>query len=350
MAMSLKQPSTSSRLIAAGRDCARTRCSQPRADRARRHITPDPSFVHARVRALPARFRRARLLIVGCGDVGLRAARQLGGRLTVRALTSQPGRIAELRAAGLTPLLADLDQPQTLRRLAGLAQRVLHLAPPPGQGQTDPRMRALLAVLARGPAPRLVYGSTSGVYGDAAGARFDETRALNPASARAWRRVDAERQLRRWALASGAVVTLLRIPGIYALDRAGGDPRERLRRGAPVLQASEDVYTNHIHADDLARACIAALWRGRPQRAVHVCDCSELLMGDYFDRVADLHSLPHPPRITRSQAQHQLGPMQMSFMSESRRLDNTRLLRELRVHLRFPDVALGLLHAGGSPG
>ncbi|MEY4750007.1 MAG: hypothetical protein RIQ60_2221 [Pseudomonadota bacterium] len=289
------------------------------------------------------------MLIVGCGDVGLRVVGQLAARMTVRALTSQPSRVAELRLAGVTPLLADLDRPASMGRLAGLAPRVLHLAPPPGQGLGDPRTVALLRVLAAaecGPPRRLVYGSTSGVYGDAGGARFDETRPVRPANARASRRVYTERALRRWALSSRTGVTLLRIPGIYALDRTGGDPRERVRRGTPVLRSEDDVYTNHIHADDLARACVAALWRGRPQRVVHVCDDSEMKMGDYFDLVADLHSLPRPPRVTRVQAEQQLGPMQMSFLSESRRLDNGRLRRELKVRLEFPDVSCGLLEPG----
>jgi nucleoside-diphosphate-sugar epimerase len=311
-------------------------------------------------RALPARFRRPRLLIVGCGDVGLRVVRQLGGRLQLRALTSQPGRADELRALGITPLIGNLDQPSSLRRLAGLAQHVLHLAPPPGQGATDPRTRALLAALsarplpwAATPAPAITYASTSGVYGDAQGARFDETRPVRPANPRALRRVDAEQQLRCWALrrggghvgvgSGGGRITILRIPGIYALDRAGGDPRDRLRRGAPVLRSEDDVYTNHIHADDLARACIAALWRGRPQRVVHTCDHSELRMGDYFDLVADLHGFARPARISFEQAQRELGPMQLSFMSESRRLDNHRLVAELRVALRYADVRDGLV-------
>jgi nucleoside-diphosphate-sugar epimerase len=310
-------------------------------------------------RALPARFRRPRLLIVGCGDVGLRVVRQLGGRLQLRALTSQPGRAGELRALGITPLIGNLDKPASLRRLAGLAQHVLHLAPPPGQGATDPRTRALLAALSARPqpwtttsAPAITYASTSGVYGDAQGARFDETRPVRPANPRAWRRVDAETQLRSWALrgsgggagsGGGRRITILRIPGIYALDRAGGDPRDRLRRGAPVLRAEDDVYTNHIHADDLARACIAALWRGRPQRVVHTCDHSELRMGDYFDLVADLHGFARPARISFEQAQRELGPMQLSFMSESRRLDNHRLVAELRVTLRYGDVRDGLV-------
>jgi len=149
---------------------------------------------------------------------------------------------------------------------------------------------------------------------------------------------DAEARVRWFGRASGACVSVLRIPGIYAPDRDGGDPRERLRRGAPVLVADDDVYTNHIHADDLARACVAALWRGAPQRVYHVSDDSQRRMGEHFDRVADLTGLPRPPRITREQARASLSPVQLSFLGESRRLVNTRLKRELRVRLRYPTV------------
>jgi nucleoside-diphosphate-sugar epimerase len=294
----------------------------------------------------PAAFRQSRLLIVGCGDVGLRVARLLAPRMRVRAVTSQPARCAQLRAAGLLPLVADLDEPASLARLSALAPRVLHLAPPPGRGDHDPRTAALVAALQRrSPPQRLVYGSTTGVYGDAGGARFDETRRLNPASARAKRRVDAEAQLRAAGRRWGAAVTLLRIPGIYAADRPGGHPRERLLRGDPVLAAEDDVHTNHIHADDLARACVAALFRGRPQRAVHVCDDTELKMGDYFDLAADLCGLPRPPRLTRAALAERVSPLQLSFMSESRRLSNARMKRELRLRLQHPTVAQGLAPA-----
>ena len=149
--------------------------------------------------------------------------------------------------------------------------------------------------------------------------------------------------MRWYGHAFGARVSVLRIPGIYALDRAGGDPRERVARGTPVLAADDDVYTNHIHADDLARACIAALYRGLPQRAVHVSDDSEMRMGDYFDLAADLCGLARPPRLSRADAAQHLTPMALSFMSESRRLVNTRLTRELRLRLRYPRVHDGLL-------
>lgn len=294
--------------------------------------------------ALPARFRRERLLIVGCGDVGLRVARGLHARVALLALTSSAQRLPELRARGIKPLLGNLDEPQTLRRLAGIATRVLHLAPPPGEGWGDPRTQALVQALRRRRAARSwVYGSTSGVYGNCEGELAAENRAVNAHTPRAHRRIDAEKRVRHLGRATGVRASILRIPGIYAPDREGGTPRARLLKGTPVLQAADDVYTNHIHADDLARACIAALWRGRPLRVYNISDDTELKMGDYFDLAADLFGLPRPTRVPRSTAQDQLPLMLLSFMSESRRLDNTRMKQELRLALRYPTVATGLL-------
>jgi nucleoside-diphosphate-sugar epimerase len=296
--------------------------------------------------SLPRRFRRPSLLIVGCGDVGLRVLPGVRGRWRVFVLTSSPQRVSLLRAAGAVPLLGNLDLPATLGRLGGLPDAVLHLAPPPGQGRGDPRTAALLAALARGGrVQRLVYASTTGVYGDRGGARLDETATPRPHSDRAWRRVDAEARVRQRGRAGGVRTAILRIPGIYAPDREGGDPRERVRRGTPALRAEDDVYTNHIHADDLARACVAARARARPQRVLNVCDDTELKMGDYLDLVARLSGLPPVPRLSRAEAALQLSPMTMSFMSESRRIGNARLKRELRLVLRHPTVADGLRDA-----
>jgi nucleoside-diphosphate-sugar epimerase len=247
-------------------------------------------------------------------------------------------------------LLGDLDEPASLKRLAGIAHRVIHLAPPPTerQGATDrdPRSLALVRALRLRTLPQaLVYGSTTGVYGDCAGQWVDETRAVNPHTSRAQRRVDAE-NLMRFLGRCGVRVSVLRIPGIYAPDREGGTPRERLRKGTPVLVAKEDVYTNHIHANDLARACTAALWRGKPQRVVNVTDDTDLKMGDYFDLAAGLFGLPKPPRISRTDANSALPLMLLSFMSESRRLDNSRMKKELKVRLRYPHVRDGLSPQG----
>jgi nucleoside-diphosphate-sugar epimerase len=294
--------------------------------------------------ALPSRFKRERLLIIGCGDVGQRVVRAQR-HVRVVALTSSPSRVAGLRAQGVTPVVGNLDDAASLQRLAGWATRVLHLAPPPLQGHTDPRTLALTRLLMRRSAPlSVVYGSTTGVYGDCAGDWVAESRAVNPTTPRAQRRVDAEARVRHLGrLRSSAVrVSVLRIPGIYAPDREGGTPRERLLRGTPVLVAQDDVFTNHIHANDLARACQLALWRGKAQRIYNVNDDSQLRMGDYFDLAAGLYGLAQPPRISRAQAQTELPAMQLSFMSESRRMVNTRMKRELRLQLRYPDVMDGL--------
>jgi nucleoside-diphosphate-sugar epimerase len=296
--------------------------------------------------ALPSRFRKERVLIVGCGDVGQRAAKQLVGRTRVMALTSSPAKMADFRALGITPVLGNLDLPDTLQRLSGWATRVLHLAPPPsdraGEWSTDPRTLNLTRALKKRMLPRsLVYGSTSGVYGDCQGQWVSESQPVKPHTPRAMRRVDAEKVV-RYLGRSGVRASILRIPGIYAPNRVNGTPRERLLKSTPVLVQEDDVYTNHIHSDDLARACVAALWRGKPQRVFHVSDDTQLKMGDYFDAAADLMGLKRPPRVPRSQAQESLPLMLLSFMSESRRLRNDRLKKELRVTLKFPTIQAGL--------
>ena len=283
------------------------------------------------------------MLIVGCGDIGLRVAGRLTTQAQVIALTSSAARLGELRSRGIRPLSGNLDQPESLRRLAGIATHVIHLAPPPGEGWTDSRTRALVNILRRRSLPvTLVYGSTSGVYGHCAGAVVNEARTPRADTPRACRRVDAERAVRFLGRSAGVRSAILRIPGIYASDRAGGTPRARLEKGTPVLRSEDDVYTNHIHADDLARACIAALWRGRPQRVYNVNDDTRLKMGDYFDFAADLYGLPRPPRVAREAAASALPLMMLSFMSESRRMDNTRMKRELKLVLTHPTVASGL--------
>jgi nucleoside-diphosphate-sugar epimerase len=277
---------------------------------------------------------RPRLLILGCGDVGMRLLPLVRARFRVFAVTSDPQRRAELRAAGAIPVVADLDQPRSLKRLAGLAQHVVHLAPPQSEGMTDRRTRSLCAILPEG--TRMVYISTSGVYGDCGGALIDETRSVAPHNARAQRRVDAERVLRAWALHAHATVAILRVPGIYAPERL---PLRRLEQGTPALLAADDVYTNHIHADDLARIAALALFRGLPQRVYHAVDDTHMKMADYFDTVADAFGLARPPRLARAELAAAVSPMLLSFMSESRRMHNGRIKRELGVRLRHPQLA-----------
>ena len=312
------------------------------------------TFWSAGLGALPTRFRKPRLLIVGCGDVGQRVASILNAYkstqaqpLRVLALTSSAERILPFRDQGIVPLLGNLDDKASFQRLAGLATHVLHLAPPPSEGWADPRTLALTRTLRRRSAPSaFIYGSTSGVYGDLAGGKAKESLPTAARTPRAVRRVSAEQTVRflgRSSINSNFIRTsILRIPGIYAPNRNGGTPKDRLLKGTPVLVAKDDVYTNHIHADDLARACLAALWRGKAQRVYNVNDDSRMKMGDYFDFAADLYNLPRPPRVPRSTAQDQLPLMLLSFMSESRQMDNTRMKQELRLKLRYPTVKTGL--------
>jgi nucleoside-diphosphate-sugar epimerase len=281
-----------------------------------------------------------RLLIVGCGDIALRALPRLVRNYRVSGLTRTPEQAARLAALGAIPLKGDLDSPAALQVLADGADLVLHLAPPGESGVRDARTANLLAAFPRRLPQRLVYISTSGVYGDCGGAWVDEDRALAPKTERGARRADAERTLLEWGARCGTAVVILRVPGIYAAERL---PLAQLRRGAPVLRAEDDVYTNHIHAEDLAAICLAALERGGAGRAYNASDDSEMKMGDYFDLVADRARLPRPPRVTRAAAEAgAIAEGLMSFMRESRRLVNTRMKAELGVRLRYPSVREGV--------
>ena len=282
-----------------------------------------------------------RVLIVGSGDVAARCLPWLTQRFRVLALVRHADAADALRIAGAVPVRADLDDRRSLIRLAGLADVVLYFAPPPAQGAIDTRMKRFLAASGAGRSlPQgLVYISTTGVYGDCGGAFVDETRPCRASTARALRRVDAERRLRRFGRRNGVRVSVLRAPGIYAADRL---PLERLRRGDPVLAAADDVFTNHIHADDLARLACMAMFRAGTGRVYNASDDSGLKMGEYFDAVADALALPRPPRLPREQIVRRLSPLTLSFMGESRRLDNRRIKRELRTALRYPTVADGL--------
>ena len=231
-------------------------------------------------------------------------------------------------------MVANLDDRDSLHRLRGLATTVVHLAPPPSDGERDRRTRNLAAILPR--QASIVYVSTTGVYGDCQGVFSDETRPVAPVNARAKRRVDAERVLRRWALRNEGRLSILRVPGIYAADRL---PLDRLRQGTPALVPEDDVYTNHIHADDLAQIIALALFRAQPQRVYHTVDDSDLMMGEYFDQVARAFGLPSPPRLPRAELATRVSPMLLSFMSESRRLSNVRMKQELSVRLRWPTVS-----------
>lgn len=275
-------------------------------------------------------------------------------RCRIYALSRNPQHFGALRELGITPIRGDLDRPDTLDAIAGLAHDVVHFAPPPDHGAYDTRTAHLVAALAKGRSlpQQVVYLSTSGVYGDCNGELVAETRPARPRTDRARRRADAERRLREWGARSGVHVAVLRVPGIYAADRL---PLARLERGTPALMADDDAYVNHVHADDLARMVVAAVRRSHPNRMYNAADDAPQKMGDYFDLVADRFGLPRPRRIPRAQAARELPGNLLSFMSESRRLVNRRVKEELRLRLRYPTVddgiaaALALRQASRSP-
>jgi nucleoside-diphosphate-sugar epimerase len=281
---------------------------------------------------------RPTLLIVGCGDVGLRLVKWLrvkhpANRLRILATYRTAGKAGEIRLAGATPIQLDLDNRFSIpaKRLGGVAHWMINLSPPPNDSAgTDPRSKNLLHALEGTHSARWVYISTSGVYGDCQGAWVDETRPVAAKSARGARRVDGERIHR----AKGASV--LRAPGIYGQDRL---PIDRLKAGTPALREEDDTYTNHIHALDLAIMSWLAVFRGSAKRVFNASDDSQMKMGDYFDAVATAFDLPKPPRLPRAEVAKAVSPMMLTFMSESRRLKNTRMKMELRMRLRYPTVA-----------
>ncbi len=282
-----------------------------------------------------------KLLIVGCGYLGRRVAllaRRAGTAVTAvtRSGTLDPA----LAAAGVIGRAVDLDRPQSLEGLAAGNATVLYLAPPPEHGTTDPRAAAWCA-FARGdrrPA-KLVYLSTTGVYGDCGGALVDETRPLHPATDRARRRLAAEEVLGTWSRETGAALVILRVAGIYGPGRL---PLAALRAGQPVLARAEAPCSNRIHVDDLAAICLTATERAPADAVYNVCDGEHSTMTDFYIAVAEAFDLPRPPQISRAQARQVLSPALLSYLAESRRIDNRRLLADLGITLRYPTLQRGL--------
>ena len=281
------------------------------------------------------------VLIVGCGDIGARVAglEHDAGR-SVAGLVRTEESARRLRDAGIEPIRGDLDVPSSLGDLPIKDAVVYYFAPPPGKGVTDPRMQAFISVLAPPDMPaRVILISTTGVYGDCRGEWVTEERPPNPQVDRARRRLAAETALRRWSETSGVPIVILRVPGIYGPRRL---PEERLRAGEPVLRAEESPYSNRIHADDLARVCVAAAHCHHPSVVYNVSDGHPTTMTDFFYRVADRLEIPRPPALALEEARRRLGEGMLSYLAESKRIDNRRMREELGVELRYPDLAAGL--------
>lgn len=282
-----------------------------------------------------------RILIIGCGDIGVRVARiELANGHAVAALARSDDAAQRLSVQGIDVVRGDLDREPPFDPPDRAPSILYYFAPPPAAGNTDTRIARLLTLLSETRLPEsLVYISTSGVYGDCGGAWIDESAPLNPQSERARRRVDAETRLIGWGQASDCRVVILRVPGIYGPGRL---PIDRIRNAVPVLHPDEAPFSNRIHADDLATTCVAAARHGRSGRAYNVSDGHPTTMTDYFNRVADAIGAPRPPTISMHEARRVFSPMMLSFLDESKRLDNRRMLEELGVRLRFPDLATGM--------
>jgi nucleoside-diphosphate-sugar epimerase len=280
------------------------------------------------------------VLIVGCGYVGRRvAALHLARGEPVLGVVRSEASAQALERAGIAAAPADLDA-ALLPDLPTRGTGVYYFAPPPERGTTDPRIAAFVASLAQSGQPRrIVYVGTTGIYGDCGGEWVDESRPANPSVDRARRRWDAETRLREWSAATGGELVVLRVAGIYGPDRL---PLDRLRRGLPMVAADEAPWTNRIHVDDLATVCVAAMDRAPSGDVYNVSDGHPGNMADYFNRVADLVGLPRPPVIRLADAGGQLSEGLLSYLRESRRLDNRRMLRELGVTLRYPTLDAGL--------
>lgn len=278
------------------------------------------------------------MLIVGCGYIG----RSLGARYLLDG-TQVTGVVATARSAGqlekigINAVVQDLDQGQPLDSSSA---EIFYFAPPPADGARDPRLRAVLDHLDPvGRKPRIVYTSTTGVYGDCGGELVDETRPVKPTTERAHRRVDAENALLDWSEKRGGEVVILRVAGIYGPGRL---PLESLRNRRPVLRAADAPWSNRIHADDLVTVCRAAMDCGKNQSIYNVSDGHPGTMTDYFHQLADLAGLERAPELTFSEAEQELPPALMSFLRENRRLDNRKMLKELGVTLKYPILQDGL--------
>jgi nucleoside-diphosphate-sugar epimerase len=281
------------------------------------------------------------ILIVGCGYIGRRVAALMQAECyRVAGCVRSRESAAALGHAGIEAVTVDLDQPITSTAWAHGFGGVFYFAPPPSQGGRDPRMQAFLMALGVGELPqRIVYISTSAVYGDCQGAWITESQPTNPTTARGRRRQDAEQQLMDWCVQHRSEWTILRVPGIYG---PGKLPLARLRKGTPVLREQDSPFTNRIHADDLAAVCVAAMQSATANTIYNVSDGHPSNMTDYFFRVADAAGLARPRAVSRSEASEVLSAGMLSFMNDSRRMCNSKMLDELAVNLQYPDLDAGL--------
>ena len=282
-------------------------------------------------------------LIIGFGDIGHRVAKlELALGHTVTALIRDKSKINAAGEFGVETLLADLDKPETLAQQPLEGSRIYYFAPPPSTDTYDSRMANWLGSIGSSKPAVIIYISTTGVYGNCHGEWVDEQRPPNPAADRAKRRLNAEMQLSEWGAQHAIPVIRLRVPGIYHPDKL---PMASLKQGKPILQSSDAPYSNRIHADDLAQICLAAADRGKAGEIYNVADNNSCTMSEYFIKVATAFNMPKPKEISWQEAEQQLTPGMLSYLKESRRIDNIKMLTELRVKLQYPTLDDGLSHS-----
>ena len=279
-------------------------------------------------------------LIIGFGDIGHRVAKlELALGHTVTALIRDKNKINAAKDFGLETLLADLDRPETLVQQPLEDSRVYYFAPPSPTGTHDSRMANWLGSIDASKPAVIVYISTTGVYGNCQGEWVDEQRPPNPTADRAKRRLNAETQLSEWGKQHAVPVIRLRVPGIYHPDKL---PMASLLQGKPILQPNKAPFSNRIHADDLAQICLAAAEHGKGGEIYNVADNDSCTMSEYFIKVAEAFNLPRPQEIRWQEAQQQLSPGMLSYLKESRRIVNKKMLNELKVELLYPTLDDGL--------
>lgn len=286
-------------------------------------------------------------MIIGCGDIGRRVAQLVQEEKgLVTALIRSDTRRDALREMGIRTVPGNLDEPLSLANLPTKGAVVFYFAPPPGGGFTDPRVRAFCAAIPPGAEPaKVVYMSTSGVYGDCGDTVVTEETPLNPQTARAKRRWDAETAFLEWGKERGVPVVILRVTGIYGPGRF---PVTQLASGQPVLREEEAPLTNRIHADDLARICLAAAAKGEAGEIFNVSDGHPGTMTEYFNAVADALGYPRPRQVTMEEAREVMSPLMLSYVSESRRMDNSKMLTRLGIKLLYPTLADGMRKSPGT--
>ncbi|PLY00355.1 MAG: NAD(P)-dependent oxidoreductase [Desulfuromonas sp.] len=279
--------------------------------------------------------------IIGCGDIGLRVARTLvaaGHQVQGTAHFADGADV--LKGAGVEPVVANYDYQDEIPDFSVHGHGVFYFMPPQGGGSSDYRMLNFCRRLTPENCPeRIVYISTSGVYGDCGGELVTEETPINPQTTRAKRRVSAENLLLEAAEKLDFELIILRVTGIYGPGRL---PISQLKKGHQVLRPEDAPNTNRIHSLDLVEVCLAAMERGEDGDIFNVCDGQESSMSDYFNAVADFYGLPRPNQLTRAEAEKVMNPLTLSFLKESRRMSNRKMIDKLGITLQYPTLADGL--------